>query len=169
MNLYWLARRFLVVLHIQIDRLFFLFSLLVGLVAEMAFQYLLKKFQKKISRQKICKKKISTKKFQKNFRKNFKKKFKKYFKKFFPNLHSKLAVWFWSMNEFFFFRLGFRLRLAPFDRSKTAPVMSHSDWPSSGAVWFIKSELSKSSPKSSSLELHYKKNHKNSHKTTKKK
>ena len=72
------------------------------------------------------------------------------------------------MNEFFFFRLGFRLRLAPFDRSKTAPVMSHSDWPSSGAVWFIKSELSKSSPKSSSLELHYKKNHKNLQKNTKK-
>ena len=76
-----------------------------------------------------------------------------------------MAVWFWSMNEFFFFRLGLRLRLAPFDRSKTPPVMSHSDWPSSGAVWFIKSELSKSSPNSSSLELHWKKNHKYFHKS----
>ena len=73
-----------------------------------------------------------------------------------------MAVWFWSMNEFFFFRRGLRLRLAPFDRSKTPPVMSHSDWPSSGAVWFIKSELSKSSPNSSSLELHWK-NHKYLH------
>ena len=42
MSLYLSARQSLVVLHIRICKLSFLFSLLVDLVAEMAFQYSLK-------------------------------------------------------------------------------------------------------------------------------